>query len=250
MAINLTIFDHHSIPDPAFIHLPKLKVVLGYGQDNYYENVKPYLNRRFDYVFYDENSDAMIAAGLYLLGQDNPPRHKCLSRELKSTDFQKLSDSGKQNIAVFNTLRTYFCDLESVDTVTLTNPHESGLQNISISQIMYKSAVEPTPFMRDLAGIAIILDYTMDEAFETIAEIVNAYPETFKNLAERIENITLNKYNVHESAFGDLTMLFRAPSIIHGPKGVETVIDQLMNNAPFQLTDLLNGTHNKAIEYL
>ncbi len=250
MAINLTIIDRHTIPEQDFIHHPKVNVVLGYDQDNYYSNVKQYVDKQFDYVFYDENPDAMIAAGIYLLGRENPPPHKCLTRGIKSADFQKLTDAGKESIAVFNTLNTYYCDLDAVDSVTLINPHESGLQNISVSQILYKASEIPNSSIRDLAGIAIILDYSLDEAFETIVEIVSAYPDVFADLAERIKNITLNKYNVHDSAFGELSMLFRAPSIIHGTKGVEAVIHQLINNPPFQLPDLLNGSSNKTIEYL
>ncbi len=133
----------------------------------------------------------------------------------------------------------------------MINPHESGLQNISVSQIIHKAFENPNSSIRDLAGIAIILDYSLDEAFETIVEIVTAYPDVFADLAERrIKNITLNKYNVHNSAFGELSMLFPAPSIIHGTKGVEAVIHQLINNPPFQLPDLLNGSSNKTIEYL
>ncbi len=132
----------------------------------------------------------------------------------------------------------------------MINPHESGLQNISVSQIIHKAFENPNSSIRDLAGIAIILDYSLDEAFETIVEIVTAYPDVFADLADRIKNITLNKYNVHDSAFGELSMLFPAPSIIHGTKGVEAVIHQLINNPPFQLPDLLNGSSNKTIEYL
>ncbi len=96
MAINLTIIDHHTIPEQDFIHHPKVNVILGYDQDNYYSNVKQYVDKQFDYVFYDENPDAMIAAGIYLLSRENPPPHKCLTRGIKSGDFQKLADARKK----------------------------------------------------------------------------------------------------------------------------------------------------------
>ena len=85
---------------------------------------------------------------------------------------------------------------------------------------------------------------------DIIVEIVKSYPELFEDVAEHIKNITLNKYNIHHSVFGDLTALLRAPSILNGAKGVETVIYQLSINRDFSLTDLLKGEGNKAIEFL
>ncbi len=106
----------------------------------------------------------------------------------------------------------------------MINPHESGLQNISVSQIIHKAFENPNSSIRDLAGIAVVLDYSLDEAFETIVEIVTAYPDVF---ADRIKNITLNKYNVHDSAFGELSMLFPAPSIIPVPKALKQLFTSL-----------------------
>ena len=248
--MKVTIIDHHIIPDSNFIHRPGLKIVMGYDQDNYFENVKPYIDYDFDFVFYDENPDAMIAASIYLIDRDKPPQNNCISRELKSPDFQKLGSAGKNNIVIFNTLRSYYSDFDRVDEVILINPHETGLQNISVSHIVYKAVEKPTALMRDLTGIAVVMDYTLEEAIEIIVEIVKSNPDLFADVTERIKNITLNKYNIHDSVFGELTALFRAPSILNGAKGVETVIYQLLMNPEFSLADLLKGEGNKAIEFL
>ena len=64
--MKVTIIDHHTIPDQSFIHRSGLKIVMGYDQDNYFENVKSHIDPDFDFVFYDENPDAMIAASIYL----------------------------------------------------------------------------------------------------------------------------------------------------------------------------------------
>ena len=250
MSLNVTIIDHHIIPDANFIHRAGLDIVMGYDQENYYENVKPYVNEPFDFVFYDENPDAMLASAIYLLGSENPPQNNCLTRGMRSQDFDKLQKAGKQNIVIFNTLKTYYSDFGKVDFIRLINPHESGLQNISVSQIMYRAKNNPTTLMRDLAGIAVVMDYTLDEAFETIVEIVKSYPDLFSDLIERIKNITLNKYNVHDSAFGRLSAMFHAPSTLSGTKGVETFIDHLLMNESFSLTELLYGSANKTIAYL
>ena len=91
--MNVTIIDHHIIPDHSFIHRPGLKIVMGYDQENYFKNVIPFIDTDFDFVFYDENPDAMIAASIYLIGREKPPQNNCISRELKSPDFQKLKSS-------------------------------------------------------------------------------------------------------------------------------------------------------------
>ncbi len=96
MAVNLTIIDHHTIPEQDFIHHPKVNVILGYDQDNYYSNVEQYVDKQFDYVCYDENPDAMIAAGIYLLGRENPPPHKCLTRGGREI-FKSLLMRGKKH---------------------------------------------------------------------------------------------------------------------------------------------------------
>ena len=250
MSFQVTLLDHHIIPDSRFVHNSKVKVVLGYDQDNYYQNTAEYLNKKFDFIFLDENPDAMLSAAIYLLSQDKKPQFKCLPRDLKEKDFDKLKTGGKKNILIFNCLKAYFSNFGSVDEIILINPHESGLQNISASEIIYKTIKEPTPFMRDLASISIILDYTLDEAFETVLEAVNAYPDIFADILEKIKNLTLNKYNIHDSEFSILTSMFRAPSILYGIKGVDQLIDYLLKNDSFTLKDMLNGSANETIKYL
>jgi hypothetical protein len=250
MTIAATIIDHHKIPVTNFIRFPQVQIVMGYDQENYFENVKQYVNQPYDIVFSDENPDAMFAAAIYLLSRQQPPLYICISRELKAPDCEKIANAGKQTCVIFNTLNSYFCDVDMLSPITLINPHESGLSNISASQIMYKGIECPTPFMRDLAAIAIVMDYTMDESFETIVEVVGAYPETFADVRERIKTITLNKYNVHQSAFGELTALYRAPSILYGVKGVEELIQKLLNNLPYTIVELLGNVPNETISYL
>ncbi len=250
MSFQVTLLDHHIIPDENFIHNQKVKVILGYDQENYYKNISEFINRKFDYIFLDENPDAMLSAAIYLLSRQKKPQFKCLPRALKDKDFEKLIAGGKNNIIIFNCLKAYFSDFHMVDKIILINPHESGLQNISASEIIYKTIEDPTPFMRDLASISIVLDYTLDEAFETVLEVVNAYPDIFADILEKIKNLTLNKYNIHDSEFSILASMFRAPSILYGIKGVDQLIDYLLKNENFTLKDMLNGSANETIKYL
>ncbi|MFC1562403.1 DHH family phosphoesterase, partial [candidate division KSB1 bacterium] len=250
MGTTLTLIDHHQIPDPDFIHNPKVTVVFGYDHDNYFENIKPHINKQFDYVFMDENPDAMIAATLYLRSREIRPQFKCLPRALNENDFNRLKKAGLNHIVFFNNLWAYDSAIDEVDTVFLINPHESGLQNISASHLLYESIPDTSNFTRDLAGVAAVMDYTMDEAFDLIVDIVSSYPDTFADLAEMIKNITLNKYNVGDSVFGEITSMFRAPSILYGVKGVDNVVQSLVENPPFTLQELLNGTDNSSVQYL
>ena len=251
MSITATIIDHHKIPVPEFIHLPQVNIVMGYDQENYFENVQPYVNTDYELVFSDENPDALFAAMIYLLSRPSPLAYTCFTRELKAAECGKITAAGVQNVVIFNCLNIYHSDTDLLSPITLINPHESGLSNISASQIVYKAVENPTPFMRDLAAIAVVMDYTMDESFETIVEVVSAYPETFADLQERIKNITLNKYNVHQSAFGELTALYSAPSILYGTKGGEELVDRLVNNLPYTIPELLSGSApNETISYL
>jgi len=249
MGITLTLIDHHIIPNQKFIHNPKVKLVLGYDQDNYFENVAPYSSQLYDYVFFGENPDAIISAAMYLLSHEKKPLYKCLPRALKKADFDRLAGAGLNNIVFFNCLWAYESDLDEVESVVLINPHESGLQNISASHILYKSLQNPTHFMRDLAGIAIVMDYTLDEAFEIIVDIVNSYPEMFADLTQRIKDITLNKYNVNDSAFGEITSMVRAPSILYGVKGVDNMMKTLVRNDSFTLPSLMNDEPSENIRF-
>lgn len=250
MGINLTIIDHHILPNASFIHNPKVKMVFGYDQENYFKNIKEHIDRDFDYVFFDENPDAFISASLYLKSREKRPMFKCLPRALNKKDFGKLESAGLKDVVSFNCLWIYESDIDYVDSVTLVNPHESGLENISASHMMYKTLSATTDFMRDLAGIAVVMDYTLDAAFDLIFSIVKAYPELFKDVAERIENITLNKYNLQDTKFGDITAMMRAPSILYGVKGVDNLVEFLVQGKPFTMNDLMDNDPETGTGYL
>ena len=248
--MNLTIFDHHKDPDTPIIHRSNVRIIFANTTDDYYPTVHEFLNKPFDYILVDQDHDSMITGILHLLSIEEKPDYKCFSGALKKNFIQKSMDDGKSNIISFNSLRVYNSDLDEFDTITLINPHETGMPNISCCQILYKAMGKSETLWRDLAGIGITSDYTLEEGYDIIIEILKAYKNIFPDLTKRAIELSLNKYNILDSAFGNISQMLWAPVVLENEEGVEEIIRIIVENPEFTYADLLEKSENPVSQYL
>ena len=248
--MQLTILDHHNNVDFSLIENPKVEISFGNEEADYFENVKEKVNREYDKVLFEQNADAVISTIVYYLNIDKKPDIECIYNHIPDEKFQSFSEKNKNNILALNTLRIYGSELENIDRIYLINPHETGLANISISQILYKSINNPSPFIRDLVGLAIAADYTMEEALDTILEIIKDYKDFFPELYKRAQDLSLNKFNLLDSKFGELTRMIWSPVILEGDDGAIQLIANILESGEFRYTDLYESSDILAARYI
>lgn len=248
--MQLTILDHHNNVDFSLIENPKVEITFGNETEDYFQNVKERVNRVYDKVLFEQNIDAVISTIVYYLNINKNPDIECIYSHIPNDKFRSFSEKKKNDILALNTLRIYGSELDNIDKIFIINPHETGLANISISQILYKSINNPSPFIRDLVGLAIAADYTMEEAMETILEIIRDYKSFFPELYKRTQDLSLNKFNLLDSKFGELTRMIWAPVILEGEDGAIQLIANILESGEFRYTDLYESSEILAARYI
>jgi len=248
--MHLTIFDHHKNVDFSIIDNPKVEIVFGNETSDYYINVKDKVNKPYDVILFEQNVDAVISTMVYALNIGKVPKIKCIFKPVKRENFCYYKEEEKTDIIVMNSLRIYGSDLEEVEKISLVNPHETGLANISISQILYKSVDNPDNFIRDLVGIAIAADYTLEEAMDTILEIIKSYKDLFPDLYKRVQDLSLNKFNLLDSKLGEISRMIWSPVILDDEEGAYELINKVFNSGRFTYYDFFKDSDNAAVNYI
>ncbi|MFC1726482.1 hypothetical protein ACFL4T_12745 [candidate division KSB1 bacterium] len=248
--MQITLLDHHKNADASFIDNPKVEITFGNEESDYYLNLKDKVNTDYDLVLFEQNVDAVISTIVYYLNTKKEPDIECIYKHISKDKFQKYIDDKKKNIFALNTLKIYGSDLEDIEKIYLLNPHETGLANISISHILYKSVDNPSPFIRDLVGLAIAADYTMENCLDTMLEIIKSYKDIFPCLFDRIQDLSLNKFNLLDSKLGELTRMFWSPVMLEGDEGAYKLINNILSSNEFNYHDLFKTCDNPAVNFI
>jgi len=248
--MDLTIFNHHKEADPDFLKRNNLKIIFANNQDEFYQNLQEIFSHDYDYVLLDQNHDSFLTSIIYLLHKKNDIRFKCFSSPLSKAYIENLKGEGVKHLLSINSRNSYNSDFNEFETITLVNPHETGLSNISCCQILFNSLSERDDFSRDLTGIGIISDYTLEEGYEIIVDILKSYQDIFPELLKRVAEISLNKYNIHDSVFGELSRMFWAPCVLEEAQGVENLVQKITENPGFTYRDLLEGSKNPSVQFI
>jgi len=248
--MNLTILDHHNDPDSQIIHRDNVKIIFAHDQETFYQNVGEFINKEYDLVLIDQNHDSFITGIIHLLQRGKKAKFRCSSDALKKSYIEELKNEGIENILSINSRRIYGSDLDEFESIILINPHETGLSNISCCQILYSSLSDKNEFSRDLSGIGITSDYTLDEGYSIIIEILKSYNDIFPDLMQRASELSLNKYNIMDSEFGKLSQMFWAPCVLEQEKGVEELVHAIISNPAFSYRELLSAHKTQSICYL
>ncbi len=251
MPVSLVLIDHHKASEFKLYEQRNAEIILANDAENFFENISGYVNRKYDLVYIDQNLDSMISSILYLINSGKDMEFRPFTKPFQQTDIDEFEKNGISEIFVLNSFGAYRSDLELFEKVVVINPHETGLDNIPCSQLLYKSLEKADDFMRDLAGIAIVADYGLSEALNTMILIIRAYPELFKELNDLLDAIALNKWNILDSLFQELVHMLWAPIILYGKNGVTELISAMINNPPFTYLDISNrNKDNTAAAYL
>ena len=248
--MNLTILDHHKNADATIIDNPKVEITFGNEESDYYINLKDKVNRKYDLVLFEQNVDAVISTIVYYLNTKKEPDIECIYKHVSRDKFQKYTEDKKNDIFALNTLKIYGSDLEDIEKIYLLNPHETGLANISISQILYRSIDNPSPFIRDLVGIAIAADYTMEHCLDTMLEIIKSYKDIFPCLYDRTQDLSLNKFNLLDSKLGELTRMFWSPVMLEGDEGAYKLINNILSSGEFTYHNMFESSDNTAVKFI
>ena len=247
--VTLVVVDHHhsDYVDRAKVDLPTFG-----SEEEFISALHLHLSRDYDLVLSDADPDGYLSALVYCLNrQSTNANFKCFRVPLTKDHIEILKKNNIHTIIAFDWFPLYGSDLSLFDKVTLLNPVYSRLfENTSTSELVYRASAHKTPFMRDLNAIGVVSDYGMKSGMNTVVETIQAYPELFTNLKIIATENKLNRTNVFDSRFKELSELFWAPYIIYGEQGAQELVRLILSSRAFTYDELFDFAHHPAIEYL
>ncbi|MBD3319142.1 hypothetical protein GF342_04505 [Candidatus Woesearchaeota archaeon] len=247
--VTLVVVDHHR---SDFIDKEKVSVPTFETEEEFVETLRQYLDCDYDMILADADVDGYTSAIIYALDRKlRDPAFKCFRVPITREHLDIFEKNGVQTIIALDWFPLYGTDVSLFENVVLLNPRFSKLfENCSCSELIYRATKHKTPFMRDINAVGVVSDYGFASGMQTILQTVNSYNSLFLPLVELGEQNKINRYNVYQSKFKQLSEIFWAPYIINGEEGVQEIVQLIVNNEAFTYWDVFNYAHHPAIHYL
>ncbi|MFC1774687.1 DHHA1 domain-containing protein [Nanoarchaeota archaeon] len=247
--VTLVVVDHHrsDFLDKSRVNIPKFN-----NPDEYIKELSKYFEKDYDLILSDADPDGYVSSIIFCLEKGfRDPNYKCFRIPLDKEIIEIFEKNNIKSIIAFDWFPLYGCDLSLFEDVVLLNPVFSNLlDNTCTAELVFRACKKKTKFMRDLAAITIVSDYAVSGGLSTLSETIIDYPELFSSLLPLVEDNKLNRYNVFQSRFKELSEIFWSPYIINGEKGAQRLVQLLLSNPAFTYTDIFNFEHKPTIKFL
>ncbi len=241
--MELIVVDHHPHASAGKAIVPKVET-----PHQFYEQARKYLEQDCDIIVTDADPDGLLSAVIYRIGFNSIAPIQFVG-EINQELLAEFNNRGIKRILSLD-IGKWYAHFDKFSHVVLLNPSHSGLLlEINTSEILYQSCLRKTDYLRDLNALAIVADYTIEDAMETIAEVVNAYPELLHDVKKLIDEDRLDRDSVMHTALARLADAVWAGTIIDGRHGALHLIDLLLQN-PFTLDELSSGAGTPAVQQL
>ena len=249
--VTLVVIDHHRSDylDKSHVEIPTFA-----SEDEFITAVARHVQNDYDLLLSDADPDGYLSALIFALSKGTRGaqyQYRCYRVPLTKEIIDIFHNNGITTIIAFDWFPIYACDLSIFDRVVLLNPTYSKLfEHTSTSELVYRALAHKTDFMEDLNAIGVVCDYGVQSGAKTIERTIARYPKIFASLLEPAQTGKLNRYNVYESPFSELTEMYWAPYIVNGERGAQELVSLILANEPFTFADLFNYSHHPVVKYI
>lgn len=247
--VKLVVIDHHEAEKELFSQKPNVQILHSTSLEEFYKSSQQFLEKDFDLVITDNDPDGLCSALVYFLN-NKKGKFRCSRKPFTKEDVEKLKEEGINTVLALDFWPLKYSDLDAFEEIRILNPQLTDLPNISSAELTYRMLPSRDSFVRDISCIGTVCDYRVENAQDTLKEVITAYKGLFPTLIPLLEEGKLDSHNIWNSNFKQLTDMFWAPYILKGEEGGEELIRKMQAFIPFTYTELLGLSNNNGVQYL